>query len=391
MAIKPSGKTLNINYKMNLDEASLYIHIPFCADKKCDYCDFYSVPVKRLDPCISLFIDNLIRQGDKLFEKYKPKSIPTVYIGGGTPSVLCHTETSRLLKWLNGIISKFSSSVPAEVTIEANPESLNDDFLAAIREGGVTRLSLGIQTFHDPSRSAIGRIGDGISLYKKLALAAAYYPESFSADLMCGLPFQNKKNLHDDISDLISFKPAHISFYALTLAPESALRIISEKGEYADELWISGRDALESAAYRQYEVSNFCLTGKESLHNIRYWRMKSWLALGPGASGTIIQKDRAYRYTFPQELSDWNVPHTEELDEKTLIKDTFLMGFRYIEGPDEELFRQRFNKSINKLIPKTLKEWRSRSLMQSDKCALTKEGLLLLDQFLINAFEELDA
>ena len=367
--------------------ASLYIHIPFCVDKKCDYCDFYSIPVKQDDPRIAFFVDTLIREGEKLFEKYQPLSVPTVYIGGGTPSILNPDEISRLLKWLNGIIARFSSSCPIEVTIEANPESLDDDFLTAIREGGVTRLSLGIQTFHDPARRAIGRTGNGISLYKKLALAATYYPDAFSADLICGLPFQNNMNLLEDIITLISFKPAHISFYALSLNEDT--EIVPPPKDEADKLWISGRDALENAGYRQYEVSNFCRPGRESLHNLRYWLMHSWLALGPGASGTVVQKDRAYRYTFPHRLDDWNIPHTEELDTQTLIKDTFLMGFRYIEGPDEDLFMRRFNKCINELIPKTLDAWRSRGLIQSDKYALTKEGLLMLDRFLIEAFEEL--
>ena len=368
------------------DPQSLYIHVPFCLERKCDYCDFYSVPVKQDDSRLEVFIGSLLSQGKKLFGVYRPSHVPTVYIGGVTPSVLRPKGINRLLKGLNEIISQYTPSGPGEVTVEANPESADEAFLAAIRECGATRLSLGVQTFHGPSREAVGRRVDEVTLYERLALAAAYFPNSLSVDLMSGLPMQNEKTILDDIAILTGFKPAHVSFYALTV--EKALKN-HYKGN-AEELWISGRDTLEKAGFGQYEVSNFCLPGMESRHNIRYWQMLSWLALGPGASGTVIQNSKGFRFTYPQDLNNWLTPVIEPLDTLTLIKETFLMGFRYIEGPDEDLFKRRFNNGINDLIPKTLETWYNRGLIQNDKCALNKEGLLLLDRFLIEAFEELD-
>ena len=386
-------------------EASLYVHVPFCLGK-CDYCDFYSVPVKPGSPLPGRFVETLLAGGERLFEKFHKQPadsldcVPTIYIGGGTPSVLGPAGMFRLLKGLSLLVARVSQP-PAEITVEANPETADEAFLAAIREGGATRLSLGVQTFFGPSRLAVHRIGDEALLPGRLALAAEYFPGAFTADLISGLPLQSEKVLLEDITALVSYKPSHVSLYALTVKPESSMAIPGR--DEADRLWISGRDALERSGYSQYEVSNFSLPGKESRHNIRYWRMQSWLALGPAASGTIIKGGgkTGFRYTIPADIDAWFaaggsgffqkpglVPVIEELDTITLMKETFLMGFRYIEGPDDDVFQRRFHRSIGDVIPKTLKAWRGRGLLRKDKYALTKEGLLFLDPFLLEAFRE---
>jgi oxygen-independent coproporphyrinogen-3 oxidase len=367
-------------------EASRYIHVPFCAGK-CDYCDFYSTPIKPSDRRPELFVDALLAEAGKLFEKYRPGSVPTVYVGGGTPSVLGPALTRRMLKGVSSLIGRYSPP-PIEVTVEANPESADEAFLAAIRGEGVTRLSLGVQTFYGPSRRAVHRAGDGAILPGRLALAAAFFPDAFSVDLMSGLPFQNKNTLLEDIAGAASYKPAHISLYAL-----SGKKAADFDRDQADDLWLCGRDALEKSGYSQYEVSNLCPPCRECKHNIRYWQMRNWLALGPSASGTIIDNasGTGFRFTFSSDADNWAESIIEErLDALTLIKETFLMGFRYVEGPDEGSFLRRFRKKIEDLIPKTLNTWRSRGLLRGEKCALTKEGLLFLNPFLLEAFKELD-
>ena len=387
-------------------EASLYVHVPFCAGA-CDYCDFYSVPVEKPDlwsedPRLERFMDVLLADAGMLFKSYKPGSVPTLYIGGGTPSVLGPAGIRRLLSGLLAVIARYSPP-PEEVTVEANPESADEAFLAAAREGGATRLSLGVQTFHGPSRRAVRRMGDETQLDGRLALAADYFPGGFSADLISGLPLQSEKILLDDIDRLLAHKPAHVSLYALSAEPGTPLAespaFMDRDG--ADRLWLSGRDALEKAGYGQYEVSNFCLSGKESRHNIRYWRMRNWLALGPAASGTVIDDDTGtgMRYTAPPDLDAWLTENhsrfpgdsgIEELDALTLMKESLLMGFRYAEGPDQELFQRRFRRTTGDTIPKTMRAWRNRGLMRKDGTALTKEGLLFLNAFLVDAFKELD-
>jgi len=292
----------------------------------------------------------------------------------------------NLLKGIFSLTGCFSPP-PTEVTVEANPESADEAFLTAIREEGVTRLSLGVQTFYSPSRNAVHRAGEVALLPDRLALAAAFFPGAFSVDLMSGLPHQNKSVLLDDIAKVASHKPAHISLYALS-GKETA---VLDRDE-ADDLWLCGEDALEKAGYSQYEVSNFCLPGGECKHNIRYWQMWNWLALGPSASGTIIDDESGtgFRFTYPPDADNWLECVNERLDAPTLIKETFLMGFRYIEGPDEGSFLRRFKRPIAEMIPKTIGAWRNRGLFSENKCALTKEGLLFLNRFLMEAFEELD-
>jgi oxygen-independent coproporphyrinogen-3 oxidase len=229
----------------------------------------------------------------------------------------------------------------------------------------------------------------------------------FSADLIAGLPLQDEGILLRDIERLLTCQPGHVSLYALTLEAgtplEKAVRkgkISLPPGDRADALWLAGRDALERGGYAQYEVSNFSLPGKASLHNIRYWVMENWLGAGPAASGTLIDdaSGTGRRYTIPADVDSYlgkagsSPPprHEEFLDRLTLMKETLLMGFRYAEGPDEALFRKRFRCGLKETIPGTLKRWRERGLVRQDKTALTKEGLLFLDRFLLECFKELE-
>jgi oxygen-independent coproporphyrinogen-3 oxidase len=300
-------------------------------------------------------------------------------------------------------------SPPQEFTVEANPESLNEAFLRTCRDFGVTRISLGVQTFYEPSRRSVHRVGDGSLLPEKLALTAEYYGGSFSADLITGLPCQTAALVREDVARLLAFNPGHISLYALTVEEGTPLNRLPRRrgrtsarflpdGETADRLWLAGRDALERAGYDQYEVSNFSVPGKRSAHNIRYWRRESWLGLGPAASGTVIDDSSGTgrRYTAAADVDAYiasvkdgaSAGLTEELDSPTLIKESLLMGFRYIEGPDRNLFRRRFSGDVEALIPATLEAWRRRGLAAAEKTALTKEGLLWLNPFLLDAFKE---
>ncbi|MDR1443871.1 MAG: radical SAM family heme chaperone HemW, partial [Treponema sp.] len=262
-------------------EYSLYIHVPFCRSF-CDYCDFYSVLESGDLP--ERYVDTLTEDARRLFEEFPPRRVPTVYIGGGTPSVLGAGAMGRLLGALGELLPPDGGR---EWTVEANPESLDGEFLRICRDAGVNRLSLGIQTFSPRIREKLHRRGGT----ERLSLAAELFPGAFSVDLLTGLPGQDRALLLGDIERALSFKPAHVSLYALSLEEgtplwERAAELPSR--DRADRLWISGRDALERSGYAQYEVSNFCLPGKESRHNLRYWGMQNWLALGPSGSGTLI-------------------------------------------------------------------------------------------------------
>jgi oxygen-independent coproporphyrinogen-3 oxidase len=347
---------------------------------------------------MAAYVDKVLEDCDSAINEFNVKQIPSVYIGGGTPSILGVGLIKRLLKGL-----KFSSS---EITLEANPESCDEDFLAAAKEAGVTRISLGLQTFNETSRRLVQRRGEARLLPQKLKAVSDIYGRNFSVDLISGLPLQDEDVLLADLDKVLSFEPGHISLYALTVDPETPLGIAAAKAEVplpdkdeADRLWIAGRDALEAAGYAQYEVSNFCMPGYESRHNLRYWRMENWLGIGPAASGTIINDDAGtgQRFTVARDVDNWLQRRpgvkppciSEALDTVTLIKETFLMGFRLKDGPDNDLFQRRFGRSIEETIPKTIEAWRERGLFREHKTALTKQGLLLLHAFLVEAFEEI--
>ena len=379
------------------NEASLYLHIPFCAGS-CAYCDFYSMPVPPTETTetgalLDRYVDALARDLARLPERLR---IPTVYIGGGTPSILGHRRMGRLLAAVQGILRQ-SVKTCLEITVEANPESVTEPFLRACLDHGVTRVSIGAQSFHEPSRKAVGRIGSG--LQRGLSLARDYFssgPGGFSVDIMTGLPLQDEAVLDHDIAKAISYHPNHVSLYALTPEnlPAGTLNALPDPDK-ADALWIRGRDALRSGGYEQYEVSNFSLKPHTvSRHNIRYWRMESWIGLGAAASSTLIDEraGTARRFTFAPDSRSYIrgvPPDREVIDTSTLIQESVLMGFRYKEGPSQALFRRRFGAGIHDVIPRTLASWQEKGFLNAGKTALTLEGLLFLNRFLRDAFAEL--
>jgi len=386
--------------------ASLYIHIPFCVSH-CDYCDFYSelAPQKRgsRSGLFDLFVETLKKELNLVIDIYQIHSVPTLYIGGGTPSVLGLKGLESILLYLSGLLTSW----PVECTVEANPESLDRDLCAMLRDRGVNRLSLGIQSLTDASRRAVHRSGTVAQCLKALDLAETFFPHAFSVDLIAGLPFQTAAGLCDDIQRVLAAGADHVSLYALILEASTPLaeqvrsgRLVLPSEDEAEDIWIAGRNALMLRGLQPYEVSNFAVPGRESRHNMRYWRMESWVACGPGASTTLIEDALGCgkRYTNRADLAAYLAwdgkglpPGDEELlDKNTLLKESLMMGFRTLQGPDETLFKARFHQPIDMLIPQTLNRWRSRGFLQETRLALTSEGLLLLNSFLVDAFRELE-
>jgi len=335
------------------------------------------------------FIVSLISDIKYQIEYFAVKEISTVYIGGGTPSVMGAVRFRVLLD----AIKTLPAIKPIEFTTEANPESADEELLSVLKEGGVNRLSLGVQSFHEASRLAVKRKGNPALLQERLSLCSRYFPDALCADLITGLPYQSEKIVIDDIKRLLDCSPVHVSLYSLILEKETplykkvktkAVAIPTDDG--ADALWLAGKEALEKAGLRHYEVSNFAKDGKRCLHNMRYWRMEGWLGAGPAASGTIVNEETgtAKRFTFAPDLPRYikePLVHGaiyEELDKTALLKESLLMGYRCCEGPDAELFKKRFGFSIEDCIPQTLKRWKGRDKM------------LFLNSFLTEAFVELE-
>jgi oxygen-independent coproporphyrinogen-3 oxidase len=391
-----------------LTPVSLYLHIPYCT-AKCDYCDFYSVPCNVNDNYIDLLLHETKRRLAETaiaIGNQRPIAIPSVYIGGGTPSLLGAEGITRLLKGVRalcgGAESRAVLDAPCEITVEANPETADLPFMKACADNGVTRFSLGIQSFNGAYRKALGRRSwvmankpqDEELLAKHLSWAADIFGRRLSVDLLCAClekdAYERQKDiLVHDIEQTLSFVPGHISLYALSLEQNPPLASRLEKTgieEQTDRLWLFGRDMLVKAGFQQYEISNFALPGLRCLHNMRYWRMENWIGVGPGASGTILNgkgSGNVYglRASYAPDVGSFlagTPPVTEALDRLTAVKETLLMGYRYIEGPDTALFKERFGKSIEETIPKTLEKWQK------------KDRMLFLNAFLLDAFQELE-
>jgi oxygen-independent coproporphyrinogen-3 oxidase len=361
--------------------ASLYIHAPFC-HSLCDYCDFYSVLSKN-DSIMDAYIEAVKTDIQYQIQYFNTGKIETAYIGGGTPSVLGAKRMGLLFDFLNAL----PSFTPDEFTVEVNPESVNREFLDLCRQGGVNRVSAGVQTFHEPSRREVNRMGNIKFITEALELISNEYSDNFSVDIITGLPFQNDKSVQYDIEKLLDYNPVHISLYSLTIENDTPLHQKIHDGIIqlpdVDSLWLNARDLLQEAGYDHYEVSNFSLPGKQCAHNVRYWQMESWLGAGPAASGTIIDGESARRLTWNADINAYlknplfDLSSIEHIDKTTLMKETIMMGFRYKDGPNSETFKKRFGMSIDDCIPKTLERWQNK--------------MLFLNSFVSDAFLELDS
>lgn len=271
--------------KISKKNTALYVHIPFCFSK-CDYCDFFSVACKGKIP--DSYIDALCSELDFYVQKYQIKNFSTVYIGGGTPSLL---NSFQIRKLLEHILSK-SKSKPKEITFEANPESITEEKLFALEKSGVNRISLGIQSFNEKSLQSVSRHCSAKIALEAIEIVKKTWHGILNLDIIAGLPFLSDEQFIDGLKKIISCNPEHISMYTLTVEEETPLfKKISDgfqfNSDFADRQWLMGFDFLKKNGYFQYEVSNFCKKGFESVHNMTYWTQGDYLGIGSGATGSL--------------------------------------------------------------------------------------------------------
>ncbi|MDR0527522.1 MAG: radical SAM family heme chaperone HemW [Spirochaetaceae bacterium] len=365
--------------------ASLYIHIPFCV-KKCDYCAFVSGEESKAPQNMDEYLFFLYDELKKQLDFFKVDSVPSVYIGGGTPTLLGAKRLEALFCFLH---KKLPPDL-REITLEANPESLDGEIISVCEAAGVTRLSVGIQSLNGRSRKLAGRSGEPEEIIKKLNLLLKTKID-ICFDLISGLPQQDFDSIYFDIQKLLCYNPAHISLYELILEEGTALfrktrekKITLPTVEEREALWFYAASLLHEAGFEQYEVSAFARAEKFCIHNIRYWQMQNWLGVGRSASGTIIDDEACAGVR----VCDGKV---EKLGRETLLKETIMMGFRCIKGIDEALFKKRFKQPLSFYIPKTLAAWRAKGFLQSGNTAPKQSGLLWVNAIARDAFNELSA
>ncbi len=394
--------------------ASLYAHVPLCLSK-CAYCDFFSLSLDRFPDspgsasASSSVVAALSIEIASRVPEWNVSRWDTVYVGGGTPSLLNPRDVSALCA---SIRNSVSGDVPEEWTVEANPEDITEEWLDACREAGVNRLSVGVQSLNDRCRVAVGRRGSAATTLAALALARKRWDAAISADLITGLPHQTMVSLGHDIAVLDELGCDHVSLYSLTLEEGTPLYRTVEEGrmsavptamtaampteDEATELWLHGRDELERRGYRQYEVSNFARAGRESAHNRVYWRMGSWIGVGPSAAGNVPDGDRSTRIANATDVEAWladpaGVQERIGVSRKETVTETIMMGFRLREGLDRKAFVDRFGEDILDLVGETFSRWERKGLAERspENVYLTRDGLMLLNRFLSECLDEM--
>jgi putative oxygen-independent coproporphyrinogen III oxidase len=264
---------------------SLYIHIPWCA-RKCPYCDFNSHEARE-DVPEERYITALIADLEQDLPAVWGRTVESLFIGGGTPSLFSARAIARLL---SEIRARIPLKPAAEITLEANPGTVDQAHFDGFREAGINRLSMGIQSFQNESLASIGRIHDGAKARAAVAAARRAGFENINLDLMFGLPAQTTAGVLLDLSAAMELQPAHISFYELTIEPNT--RFFRQPPQRPDDdiLWemqTAGQSRLDSAGYQRYEVSAYAQPGRKCRHNLNYWQFGDYLGIGAGAHAKI--------------------------------------------------------------------------------------------------------
>ena len=264
---------------------SLYIHLPWCT-RKCPYCDFNSHE-GFTESLQQPYIDALLADLDSQQAWWRDRPIESIFIGGGTPSLF---EGRWLGKLLEGVSNRATLSRHLEITLESNPGSAEAKRFVDYKAGGITRLSIGVQTFHDPLLQSLGRIHSGDDARRALDMVSHAGFDRWNIDLMHGLPAQTADMAKADLADAIALSAGHISWYQLTI--ERNTRFWSTPPSLPDEETLemiqeAGETTLSHAGFNQYEVSAYCVGGEESLHNLNYWQFGDYIGIGAGAHGKI--------------------------------------------------------------------------------------------------------
>ncbi|TMF82774.1 MAG: radical SAM family heme chaperone HemW [Chloroflexi bacterium] len=317
----------------------LYVHIPFCRHK-CGYCDFNAYA--GMDRLMPDYVDALEQELVFARERYPFQQLETVYIGGGTPSLLPAAEVSRLLEFIR---RNFNIAPDAEVTLEANPASTDETKIAAWLEGGVNRLSLGVQGFDQRALAVLERKTDAAQAVRAFSLAREMGMSNVSIDLIYAVPFQSLETWLETLRRAIALGPDHVSTYCLSFEEGTLLHRRRAEGrvpEVETDLQWDQLDAacaeLEAAGFRRYEVSNWSHPGFESRHNHAYWRCRPVYGAGAGAHSYATDGRRAWRW--------WNVARPreyvaaarspradgEELESRKATAESLMLGLRTADG-----------------------------------------------------------
>ena len=344
-----------------LPPLSLYIHMPWCI-KKCPYCDFNSHGLKGTLP-EQEYIDSLIMDLEQALPLIWGRSIQTIFIGGGTPSLFSGEAIDRLI---SSIRSRIKISPYAEITLEANPGTVEKHYIIEYAAAGVNRISLGIQSFNDQHLKVLGRIHSANEAREAIATVADNF-DNFNLDIIYGLPQQTIQEAQDDIQQAINAKPTHISAYNLTIEPNTHFAKFIPEHLPEDDLCYQMQDTIIATlainGYQRYEISAFARNNLQSQHNRNYWEFGDYLGIGAGAHSKLSFHDRIIRqmrHKHPAQYME-RVKLQQHIDENKLVTSQelpfeFMMNaLRLHDGFVNALFTQTTGQSFNSILPQLLK------------------------------------
>jgi oxygen-independent coproporphyrinogen-3 oxidase len=380
----------------------LYVHIPFCT-AKCGYCDFNSYA--KQEHLVPSYTQSLLREAELWQSATRGRTVGTVFFGGGTPSLMPLEEMRTLI---DGLRAAFDIVPDAEVTLEANPGSIDQPYLRGLRDLGVNRLSIGVQSFHDDELRTLDRLHTAQHALDAFAAARAAGFDNISIDLIFGLPEQSLERWQETLEQAVALAPVHLSCYALTVEEETPLanaisrgRTRAPDGDAQADHYEWTRDRLERAGYEQYEISNWSRPGRRCRHNLIYWEAREYLGLGAGAHSHLdgvrfstAKLPQAYQSlvdeSFEARSIDGDAPMRQVVSGETITRelamaDALILGLRLNDGINLAKFRERFAVDAMEQFAGQLSEPLAAGLVEiiDGRLRLTERGLLLSNEVFV--------
>ena len=367
-----------------MEELGIYIHIPFCK-QKCFYCDFCSFANKN--EMQGKYVETVINEIKNITHKEK-YTVTTIYLGGGTPSILNPDYIKNILQEIK---SSFEILDDAEITIEINPGTVNEEKLKKYKEYGINRLSIGLQSANDKILKKIGRIHDYKQFEETFFYARKCGFKNINVDLMIGLPTQAVEDVKQTLEKIIQKNPEHMSVYSLIIEEGTIIeKLINEnKLQLPDEeteriMYWTVVNELKENGYNQYEISNFSKKTYESKHNTNCWKQKQYIGLGTSAHSYLNKK----RYSNTNNIEEYikniqenniskNITIHEEQTEESTMNEYMLLGLRMIQGININEFKQKFKTDPTIKYKEILEKLQKENLIQITKTSikLTKQGI----------------
>lgn len=364
---------------------AVYIHIPFCAHK-CHYCDFtaYLMDGQPVDA----YLKALEQEMEQWTAQVPPGEISSIYIGGGTPTVLSPQQMEQLLANIRRSFPHWSAEV--EFTVEANPETISRPLLEVLYAGGVNRLSFGAQTFRPHLLQQIGRAHGVKEIIEAFVMAREVGFGNLSLDLMFGLPNQRVADMQHALEETLALQPEHLSCYSLKIEErtpfyqwerQGRLPLPTEDEEFS--MYQLTRQFLAAQGYQQYEISNFSLPGWESEHNSAYWRNDAYYGLGAGAHGYVQGQRHANvksirEYIAQSERGQLPIAEQYAVSLQEQMEDFMILGLRLMRGVSREVFYQRYQQSLDQVFGKVIAQLQEKGLLATEeqRLYLTEKGIL---------------